>query len=298
MASALPTDAQRIVSLSIGKIASSRSQRGGINLHKNLLVASVLHKARTSYMMENYHSLLAAKKIQNTEQQQDILKEQDARDEPMKNSTQNAVTHIRHESRMESGSHGEEDFSVSPLNENNKENSRPVCFSENQAVVSRDQVSNALCEKKIDNNNSQIESDTMNHRQEKGVADYVTMCQKCTVKRRRSFDQENDSSFPKKAKLSNDSGNMDMQVECCQVNNLVSIFNSGMSEVCTNLTDSNRGDYVSLDSENRNRLANRVSVQTAFSSQNRKTSLDSYSCSVQVKDNSYENLPTVIALTV
>ncbi|ESO96090.1 hypothetical protein LOTGIDRAFT_116083, partial [Lottia gigantea] len=47
------TEAQRLVAVSIGKIAASRSQRGGINLHKNLLVASVLHKARTSFMMEN-----------------------------------------------------------------------------------------------------------------------------------------------------------------------------------------------------------------------------------------------------
>ncbi|GFS23473.1 immediate early response gene 5-like protein [Elysia marginata] len=45
-------ESQRLISLSLGKIAQSRSQKGGINLHKNLLVATVLHKARTACMME------------------------------------------------------------------------------------------------------------------------------------------------------------------------------------------------------------------------------------------------------
>jgi len=47
-------EAQRLIAVSLGKIAASRGQRGGINLHKNLLVAGVLYKARTAYMVENY----------------------------------------------------------------------------------------------------------------------------------------------------------------------------------------------------------------------------------------------------
>ncbi|KAH9488227.1 hypothetical protein Btru_064288 [Bulinus truncatus] len=48
-------ETQRLISVSLGKIAQSRGQRGGINLHKNLLVATVLHKARTAYMMESFY---------------------------------------------------------------------------------------------------------------------------------------------------------------------------------------------------------------------------------------------------
>lgn len=48
------SETQRLIAVSMGKIAQSRGQRGGINLHKNLLVATVLHKARTAYMMETY----------------------------------------------------------------------------------------------------------------------------------------------------------------------------------------------------------------------------------------------------
>ncbi|CAL1526523.1 unnamed protein product [Lymnaea stagnalis] len=54
MTMATSSDTQRLISVSLGKIAQSRGQRGGINLHKNLLVATVLHKARTAYMMQSY----------------------------------------------------------------------------------------------------------------------------------------------------------------------------------------------------------------------------------------------------
>ncbi|XP_069120913.1 immediate early response gene 5-like protein [Argopecten irradians] len=58
------TEAQRLITVSLGKIQASRSQRGGINLHKNLLVACVLHKARTAYMMDNLQTMLLNRKAQ------------------------------------------------------------------------------------------------------------------------------------------------------------------------------------------------------------------------------------------
>uniref|UniRef100_A0A0B7AY28 Immediate early response gene 5-like protein n=1 Tax=Arion vulgaris TaxID=1028688 RepID=A0A0B7AY28_9EUPU len=48
-------ETQRLISVSLGKIAQSRCQRGGINLHRNLLVATVLHKARSAYMIDSYN---------------------------------------------------------------------------------------------------------------------------------------------------------------------------------------------------------------------------------------------------
>lgn len=49
-------EAQRLVTVSLTKIAASRQQRGGASLHRNLLVASVLYKARAMLLMENYRS--------------------------------------------------------------------------------------------------------------------------------------------------------------------------------------------------------------------------------------------------
>jgi len=50
----MATDAQRLITISLTKIAQSRSQRGGVSLHKNLLVATVLQKARFIFMEEAF----------------------------------------------------------------------------------------------------------------------------------------------------------------------------------------------------------------------------------------------------
>lgn len=47
-------DAQNLISMSLLKIHNSRTQRGGIKLHKNLLVSSVLRNARQVYIKEIY----------------------------------------------------------------------------------------------------------------------------------------------------------------------------------------------------------------------------------------------------
>lgn len=47
-------DAQSLISISLRKIHNSRTQRGGIKLHKNLLVSFVLRNARQVYMNEKY----------------------------------------------------------------------------------------------------------------------------------------------------------------------------------------------------------------------------------------------------
>jgi len=54
---AAASEAQRLYSLSLSKIARSRTVRGGISLHKNLLVATVLQKARFQIYMEDVQQL-------------------------------------------------------------------------------------------------------------------------------------------------------------------------------------------------------------------------------------------------
>lgn len=56
----MATEAQKLISISLAKIAQSRTQRGGVSLHKNLLVATVLQKARYIFMEEAYHMVQAS----------------------------------------------------------------------------------------------------------------------------------------------------------------------------------------------------------------------------------------------
>jgi len=58
---------QRLIAVSLGKIAASRCQRGGPSLHKSLLVSAVLHKARTQVMMDNFHAMLEARRTHEME---------------------------------------------------------------------------------------------------------------------------------------------------------------------------------------------------------------------------------------
>jgi len=68
-------EVQRIIALSLNKIQMGRNQRGGLPLHKNLLVATVLNKARDVYMQEtmymNYRQLMACGQF-NQEEHDDI----------------------------------------------------------------------------------------------------------------------------------------------------------------------------------------------------------------------------------
>lgn len=68
------SEVQRIIGLSLSKIQMGRNQRGGLPLHKNLLVATVLNKARDVYMQEtmymNYR-LMACGQF-NQEEHEDI----------------------------------------------------------------------------------------------------------------------------------------------------------------------------------------------------------------------------------
>jgi hypothetical protein len=50
----MATEAQRLIGISLAKIAQSRMGRAGVSLHKNLLVATVLQKARYIFMEEAY----------------------------------------------------------------------------------------------------------------------------------------------------------------------------------------------------------------------------------------------------
>ncbi|GCB65551.1 hypothetical protein scyTo_0009970, partial [Scyliorhinus torazame] len=56
-------NAQSLISLSLRKIQTSRSQRGGIKLHKNLLVSYVLRNARQVYMSEKYAEIYGAQRV-------------------------------------------------------------------------------------------------------------------------------------------------------------------------------------------------------------------------------------------
>ena len=127
------TEAHRLIALSLGKIAASRQQRGGINLHKNLLVASVLHKARTAYMMENLQTVLANRKAQS--EAKDIALQRQKSQLSTENSTQLNSTNSKDNARHDAPSDAKRSRVESETpkanracqEEEDKENAPPKC---------------------------------------------------------------------------------------------------------------------------------------------------------------------------
>lgn len=250
---------QRLIAVSLGKIASSRSQRGGINLHKNLLVASVLHKARTAYMMENFQQMLAAKRAQSEQtnaQQRAPLPEKNG-------ATVHETSHEAQESRSPSNP------ASSRVSESSDKENTPPRDSTNSVATKMDSQEN--------NNSSHSKSESVLKSSDSNISasvdqqenrDYVSKdCDSpCLLKRRRSnASQDADTVLAKKAKysdaLESDSQCEPMQTETTQISNLVSIFNTGFGGLCNSHADNNRD------------------MQMGFSRS------DSLSCSAQVVDN-------------
>ena len=68
----MANEAERLIAMSMEKITSSRSRHGWINLRHNLLVANVLLKARTVYMMANYETMMKARQVQVREREKPV----------------------------------------------------------------------------------------------------------------------------------------------------------------------------------------------------------------------------------
>ncbi|XP_030622402.1 immediate early response gene 5-like protein [Chanos chanos] len=71
-------DARRLISISLRKIHRSRTQRGGIKLHKNLLVSFVLRNARQLYINEKYAEIYRKQKYEAMALYRETTKELDS----------------------------------------------------------------------------------------------------------------------------------------------------------------------------------------------------------------------------
>ena len=263
MAAPVGFEAQRLIALSLGKISASRGQRGGINLHKNLLVASVLYKARTVYMMENVQHMLAAKQRAQAEQESNVEISEQQKDEPAKDDGSNAAVQSEvqppcHEASAESRSlvkpttpkvRESLDKENTPPSGSAPQTHRMECMrdSEPREPKSDNGNSGVLRESRSDisrvNGGSNSDSDC--------CVSQVT-CASYVLKRRRSMDTDQHPTVAKKPKYyeHNDSSPSQeaMQTETTQISNLVSIFNTGFNGLCSSDQDSKNNVHLNFSS--------------------------------------------------
>lgn len=300
------TEAQRLIAVSLGKIAMSRQQRGGINLHKNLLVASVLHKARTTYMMDNFQVLLANKKAQaekeaaakmvtevthNTEQKANVIDTKQA--ESMDVSRGVTACSRINGNEAQNGERVERRVMKSADKENmvpSTENSTRDC----------EQLSNKSCVR----DSAPIVTGKVPLSSNNGTSDYVSNagCRCSSGKRRRSFVETDSGTLAKKARFEEDSdsdcesdfdtkdGYESMHTEPSQVNNLVDIFNSGFNGLYRSDNEESSSD------DNISPKTGHLNVYVNTDRQTHQFVLKDMSCATQLKDN--VTVPTAIALAV
>lgn len=313
----MATETQRLIALSLGKIAASRQKRGGINLHKNLLVASVLHKARSAYMMENLQTMLAKKAQQNSESSKVGQSNQQI-------STQNSS--LSNTTNLQSSAHNvlpkrsrlETDYRVSRPCQEDKENSPPkfskldneysVSVSEKVEEKATDKCENSITHASVNNGHVLTESQCT---ESKEVTDYVSSCSRCVSKRRRDHDQsesDNDNSIMiKKSRLECDENlsdyneeNEDMQTDCAQMTSLVNVFNSSLGGLCSDLARSSNDESEEADDES----SDEESDDVFYTNLNPAKSINYHGlsdkgniyCGSNVVDS--VTMPTPIALTV
>ncbi len=143
----MAVEAERLISMSMGKIHASRSQRGGINLHKNLLVATVLHKARTVYMMESYNSMMRARKSDSEGTEEPSVSQLMDTTTPSVQASEQP--HVTPDSTHAAGAEEAQNGDVEQPAQDNKENSPPAresCRETSQSSKQTGEVSESSME--------------------------------------------------------------------------------------------------------------------------------------------------------
>ncbi|XP_038045659.1 immediate early response gene 5 protein-like [Patiria miniata] len=129
-------EAQQIITMSINKITGSRGQRGGVNLRRNLLVATVLHSARAMYYEEMCNRMARNAELQSSERDMsDEAEEDDCTESPDWGDSSNS----EEESSMEQSCERVEAESTEPpmAKMEDKENCQPAQPTDSSSLQAR-----------------------------------------------------------------------------------------------------------------------------------------------------------------
>lgn len=257
-------EAQKLITLSINKIAGSRRQRGGINLRKNLLVASVLHSARIHYYEEMCNRMPGHIALEQSKPESDM--DDDCTESPdWESDEENADS----EEVCSDGSDGEDNETAGNSAYENESSSRVTGEQPVSAVVVADKENvdpSGHCQHdgsekaKSDNNGYQShDSDRValgNVSQNSAVeACTTTTCLTvpCVKRKRTETEEACESIIPKRVKV-------DSQ---CQT---VSSPDCGAQSSISSLVDIFKAGFHGLSGENGNKLSSYVEEESSSSS--------------------------------
>jgi len=202
----MATEAQRLMMVSLGKIQGCRQQKGGLNLHKSLLVSKVLYRARSVCLSETSPTSSPKKQVEEDQCVPD-LEMQNEQSEKQREPDTHVVDADVHVTQPE------QDFDDDTQD---KENSKPI----DSNITANENISENVLGCKSDNSD--------NNR---------PPAARCVKRRLTEVEQAVESISPKKQKLEeNDCSHEPMQVE--QISSLVNRFSSGFTGLLATDTDS------------------------------------------------------------
>ncbi|XP_071948044.1 uncharacterized protein [Antedon mediterranea] len=235
-------EAQRLISVSLKKIAGSRHQKGGICLRKNLLVAGVLNSARTIYYEDMCNKMSRATSYMETtiETKRET---KGAEEENFDNHEENAIVEASQTTR---------DLTPTAGNNSLDAESRPTTGTDKEfeMVVIQPELRGEVKEECTTDNNRPALLDISNNVVKTSTLENNTNCNSCSRKRRcSSGDSQTDSSTSntKKARVdcSVQSTKNDMSENQQSITSLVNIFKAGFSGLSTEESSENNGAKIS-----------------------------------------------------
>ena len=225
-------EAQQLVALSLGKIAASRATRSGINLHKSLLVSSVLYKARTAILMEKYRASMvdySDNESDTTSGESDISEEQSLECKEASAPAEGEMTDNNNQTGQDGDAYSENLENDSEIPED-KENVRPSCEFTTPSVEVKSPL-NASCV--LGSTENILTKSSQDSDKE------ITKCERCTKRRLSSVDGEDSDSSPVKRVKQDENTPVRSQSSDCdeqpmdqtQITHLVDSFNSGFDSL-------------------------------------------------------------------
>lgn len=227
----MAVEAHRLISMSLGKIAASRGQRGGASLHKNLLVSTVLYKARTAFMMENFQAMVAAKKAREVDATNPLSEPPRPATpapailsvpNPAQGRPEETTTLCKNkENTPPSGAEQQQNKGMAAISDNstmNTENASPSDKENSCAKCLKRRFSDAQVQPGSDS------QETLSPLRER----------ECVPNKRAKCDSNIESDSQNTQQDTSSNGPEPMQTESVQITNLVTRFNSGLSGLLGN----------------------------------------------------------------
>lgn len=239
------TEAQKVLNITLTKIAKSRSERCSASLHKNLLVAAVLQKARFQIYMEDVR-----RSMWNNSVAYDTDNSSDEEEET------NIVSDVDYIDILSSPS-------CTPAEENNKENSLPETESTYFDLDSRLRESGSPTINVVLRENKSNSGSCESLKRKHGISDWETEDAVLSILPKRARLEDDDVFSNNDEEDQEQDAGTSMEID--RITSLVSIFSFG-------LVDPNNSNNNSANNITTNKLTRTVSTPDLCAAQAKECS--------------------------